>query len=359
MNTLFSRSLWILVALLSGATLAPTATAERIRALSDSAIESTATSPEHHSANVVHRRVSLMTTTVDFHIALPNTQHTTSPAGISSAEGAISAAVEEIERITRLMSEWEPDSEISRMNQAAGQQAVVVSAEVFRLISEAVRIADISHGKFDITFKSAGKLWDFRTQVIPTEKQLSDAVSAINYHHIELNPEQRSVFLKHTNTRIGLGGIAKGYAIDRAAQIIRQAGFDVFYINAGGDLYASSGQHAEKRWQVGIQHPDDAEQLIAMLPVANAAVATSGDYERYFEHDGVRYHHIIDPDTGHPARLSRSATVLTSRAYLADALATAVFVLGPERGLALIHQLPEAEAMIIGADGEVYSTLPD
>ena len=257
------------------------------------------------------------------------------------------------------MSEWEPDSEISRINQAAGQQAVVVSTEVFRLISEAVRIADISHGKFDITFKSAGKLWDFRTQVIPTEKQLSDAVSAINYRHIELNPEQRSVFLKHTNTRIGLGGIAKGYAIDRAAQIIRQAGFDVFYINAGGDLYASSGQHGEKRWQVGIQHPDEAEQLIAMLPVANAAVATSGDYERFFERDGVRYHHIIDPDTGHPARLSRSATVLTSRAYLADALATAVFVLGPERGLALIRQLPEAEAMIIGADGEVYSTLPD
>ena len=142
-------------------------------------------------------------------------------------------------------------------------------------------------------------------------------------------------------------------------------GFDVFYINAGGDLYASSGgvsknstKDSTKRWKVGIQHPDETESLIALLPVANGAIATSGDYERYFEKGGIRYHHIIDPDTGYPADMSRSVTVLTSRAYLADALATAVFVLGPEKGITLIENMPEAEVLIIDKRGQIVSTLP-
>jgi thiamine biosynthesis lipoprotein len=144
-------------------------------------------------------------------------------------------------------------------------------------------------------------------------------------------------------------------------QVIRQAGFGVFYINAGGDLYASSGasnKDSAKRWKVGIQDPDNADSLIAVLPVANGAIATSGDYERYFETDGIRYHHIIDPDTGHPADLSRSVTVLTSRAYLADALATAVFVLGPEKGITLIEKVSEAEVLLIDKHGQIVSTLP-
>lgn len=315
---------------------------------------------ENHATPSVNRSTSLMTTTVDFQILMTKDNHSS-----AMANAAIDSAIDEIKRVTQVFSEWEPGSEISAINKAAGVKAIEVSAEVFRLIAEALRISELSNGKFDITFKSAGKLWDFRAQTIPDAAALKNAVTAINYQNVVMDQENQTVFLKQAETQIGLGGIAKGYAIDRAVQIIRNAGFDVFYINAGGDLYASSGDVSKnskrdntKRWKVGIQHPDETESLIALLPVANGAIATSGDYERYFEKGGIRYHHIIDPDTGYPADLSRSVTVLTSRAYLADALATAVFVQGPEKGITLIENMPEAEVLIIDKRGQIVSTLP-
>jgi thiamine biosynthesis lipoprotein len=291
------------------------------------------------------RSVSLMSTTVEFNILHPPSE----PSAL--AHQAINNAINEIERITALFSEWEPTSRISEINHKAGKRAVSVEPEVFRLISEALYISELSQGKFDITFKSAGKLWDFRQQLIPDSDALLNAVSAINYKNVELNKSKQTIYLKNEQTQIGLGGIAKGYAIDRAAQVIRKAGFEVFYINAGGDLYASSGSQS-KRWKVGVQDPDDSNELIALIPIANAAVATSGDYERYFEKDGIRYHHIIDPATGQPARLARSVTIISARAYMADALATAVFVLGPKNGMALIEELEGVEAIIVGADGQ-------
>jgi thiamine biosynthesis lipoprotein len=310
----------------------------------------------NHATPSVNRSTSLMTTTVDFQILLTKDNHSS-----AMANAAIDSAIDEIKRVTQVFSEWEPGSEISAINKAAGVKAIGVSPEVFRLISEALRISELSNGKFDITFKSAGKLWDFREQTIPDAATLQSAVTAINYQNVVMDQENQTVFLKQAETQVGLGGIAKGYAIDRAVQVIRQAGFGVFYINAGGDLYASSGasnKDSAKRWKVGIQDPDNADSLIAVLPVANGAIATSGDYERYFETDGIRYHHIIDPDTGHPADLSRSVTVLTSRAYLADALATAVFVLGPEKGITLIEKVSEAEVLLIDKHGQIVSTLP-
>lgn len=296
------------------------------------------------------RSVSLMSTTVEFNILLPISE----PSAL--AHQAINNAIEEIERITAVFSEWEATSSISEINKNAGKRAVSVEPEVFRLISEAHKISELSQGKFDITFKSAGKLWDFRQQLIPDSETLLKAVSAIDYKNIELNKSKQTVYLKNEHTQIGLGGIAKGYAIDRAAQVIRKAGFEVFYINAGGDLYASSGTQ-DKQWKVGVQDPDNNEELIALIPIANAAVATSGDYERYFEKDGIRYHHIIDPATGQPARLARSVTIISARAYLADALATAVFVLGPKSGMALIEQLEGVEAIILGADGQLTNSM--
>lgn len=298
----------------------------------------------------ITRSVSLMTTTVEFKILLTQSESST------LADQAITDAVKEIKRITAVFSEWEPTSSISAINNNAGRHAIKVEPEVFRLISEAIHISRLSQGKFDITFKSAGKLWNFRQHIIPSNNELKKAVGAIDYRKVILDKEEQTVFLTNTHTQIGLGGIAKGYAIDRAAQVMRQAGFEVFYINAGGDLYASSGTQG-KRWKVGVQDPDDDNKLIALIPIANAAVATSGDYERYFEQDGVRYHHIIDPATGQPARLSRSVTIISARAYMADALATAVFVLGPEQGMALIHKLDGVEAIIIGADGQLQNSI--
>lgn len=291
----------------------------------------------------VKRSAVLMTTNIEFEIVSDDSM---------GANKAIDNALEEMTRIETLMSEWQASSDISKVNRLAGKQAVPVGTELFMLFQEAIQIARLSDGKFDPTFKSAGKLWDFRTETIPSDAHISDAIKAINYTNVELEESTKSIFLKNAKTQVGLGGIAKGYAVDRAAQVIEQAGFDEFSINAGGDLFvksrsAKSESEKIKRWRVGIQNPRNADELIAIVPVANAAVASSGDYERYFIKDGKRYHHIIDPDTGYPAKLCQSVTIIAPRAYLADALATAVFVLGPEKGMALVEKISNVEAIII------------
>lgn len=268
----------------------------------------------------------------------------------SAANAAIDAAIAEIERITALMSEWVPDSEVSKINQAAGESAVEVSAEVFRLLEEAVKISAATQGKFDITFAGAGKFWDFRKGVVPTPQQIAEAIQRIDYRQLELEPTTHRVKLFNAEMKIGLGGIAKGYAIDRAAQILTQRGFAEFSVNAGGDLYVSSGA-SQKRWRIGIQEPRDANALLAILPVANVAVATSGDYERFFIKEGKRYSHILDPDTGYPADQCQSVTIVAKRAYLADALATGVFVLGPSAGMQLVESLPDVEVLIVDRHG--------
>ncbi|MEK9713620.1 MAG: FAD:protein FMN transferase, partial [Thalassolituus sp.] len=276
----------------------------------------------------------------------------------SAANQAIDNAIAEIQRIEALLSEWQPSSEISQINRNGFNQPVTVSAETLRLLEESLAISQASEGAFDITFKSAGRLWDFRNKTIPSAEALAAATAAIDYHRVEITPALRQVRLLNPDTQIGLGGIAKGYAVDRAAQILRKAGFSEFTINAGGDLYAAG---SNKVWRVGIQHPRKQNALIATLPVANAAVATSGDYERFFKKDGIRYHHIIDPKTGLPARGSMSVTVIAPRAYMADALATAVFVLGPDAGLKMIEGIDGCAAMVVTNMGDirVSSGLPE
>ena len=269
-----------------------------------------------------------------------------------AAHSAIEAAIAEVQRITHLVSEWEPDSEISKINQAAGQEAVVVSKEVYRLLDEAVKISTMTQGTFDITFAGAGKLWDFRQRVIPSPQKVAAARQFIDYRQITLNSENLGVQLQKEGMKIGLGGIAKGYAINRSVQILTQHGFVDFAVNAGGDLYVSSGA-SQKPWRIGLQAPRNQQALLAILPVANVAIATSGDYERFFIQNGKRYHHIIDPATGYPAEASQSVTIVAQRAYLADALATGVFVLGPRVGMALVETLPDVEALIVGHDGAI------
>ncbi|WP_370315378.1 FAD:protein FMN transferase [Thalassolituus sp.] len=268
------------------------------------------------------------------------------------AKQAVQQAIAEIRRIEALLSEWQPDSEISRLNRSAATSPQTVSNETYRLLDEARKISEASDGAFDITFKSAGKLWDFRAQTIPSDEALAKAVAAIDYRQVAMKSKDRSIQFLKEGTQIGLGGIAKGYAVDRAVQIIRQSGFEEFAVNAGGDLYAVS-QGNQKLWRVGVRNPRDDSALLALLPVANAAVATSGDYERFFIRDGRRYHHIINPHTGMPAEGSMSVTVLAPRTYLADALATAVFVLGPEAGMQMIEEQSGCEAMVVTEDGRI------
>ncbi len=295
----------------------------------------------------ISRSVSLMTTRVDFIL------FGTHPA---TANAAIDQAIAEFHRIEALMSEWQPGSEVSRINQQAGQHPVAISPELFRLLQAAQRVSILSHGAFDISFRSAGKLWDFRQATVPTQEHIQRATRHIDYQRLTLTPEQGhhapTAFITHPKTSIGLGAIAKGYAIDRAAQIFRQAGFDAFAINAGGDLYVA-GNAQDRLWNVGIQHPRAPERLLASLPSNNLAIATSGDYERFFIHDGQRFSHIINPHTGYPANGCQSVTIIATRAFWADALATAVFVLGPNEGMALVETLDGVEALVVDQSGAV------
>ena len=302
--------------------------------------------PDHHleydlNKISIKRDISRMSTRVEFTILT---------ADKIGANKAIDLAIAEIDRISVLMSEWTADSAVSAINQAAGKHPVRVPEELFRLLEEAKKLSQITQGKFDITFAGIGKLWNFRKAEIPSTEKITAAIKLIDYKKLHLNVSNRTAYLEKQSMKIGLGGIVKGYIVDRAAQVIRQAGFTEFSINAGGDLYVS-GDKGGKQWRVGIQSPRDKKAILVVIPVANTAVATSGDYERFFMLDGQRYSHIIDPQTGYPANKSQSVTVLAPRAYQADALATGVFVLGPKAGMKLIESLNEVEALIVSKDG--------
>ncbi len=299
---------------------------------------------EHDSNKIsVQRNVSKMSTRVEFTILAEDKIR---------ANKAIDLAIAEVDRISALMSEWTKDSTVSAINLAAGKHPVLVQEELFRLLLEAKKLSEITRGKFDITFAGIGKLWDFRKAEIPLAEKITAAIKLVDYKKFHLNVNNRTAYLEKRLMKIGLGGIAKGYIVDRAAQVVRQAGFTEFSINAGGDLYVS-GDKGGKQWRVGIQSPRDKKAMLAVIPIANTAVATSGDYERFFMFDGQRYSHIIDPQTGYPANKSQSVTVLAPRAYQADALATGVFVLGPEEGMKLIESLTGVEALIVAKDGSL------
>lgn len=313
----------------------------------------------------VSRDISLMTTRVVFSIVLDQASlhSTSSDKNKARAEKAIDQAIKEFQRIEAVMSEWRPDSEVSRINRNAGGDAVEISFELFRLLQAARQISELSDGAFDVSFRSAGTLWDFRKATVPKPEQIQQAIQHIDYRRLELVPpaldseaggqgKLPKARISHPNTSIGLGAIAKGYAVDRAAQLFRQAGFDAFSINAGGDLYVA-GRKGEQLWKVGIQHPRERDRLLANLPASNLAVATSGDYERFFIHNGQRYSHIINPHTGYPANGCQSVTIMAERAFWADALATAVFVIGPSKGLALVENMDGVETLIVDDQGKV------
>ncbi len=272
---------------------------------------------------------------------------------------ALAKAFAEIVRIEDLMTTWRDDSEVSRINANAGKQAIKVSEDTFRVIERSLWISELSEGTFDITFASMGKLWRFdedRRAVVPDAALIAKARKRIDYRNIELDDKARSVKLTKPNRRISLGGIAKGYAIDRAAQILSEAGLRSFFAQAGGDLYVKGRKPWGEPWKVGVRDPRGAneEAFFAVLPVEDHAFSTAGDYERAFIKDGKRYHHIIDPRTGYPATASRSVTIWAKDALTADAIDDAVFILGPEKGLALVESIDDCGAVIVDAKNRVH-----
>jgi thiamine biosynthesis lipoprotein len=268
------------------------------------------------------------------------------------------AATAEIRRLEKLMTTWDPASEVSQINDAAGQHPVVVGQETFDVIREAVHASEISDGCFDITFETLHGLWKFDQDLDPhppTPADVKAKVKYVGYRHVKLDPAAHTVFLDESHVRIGLGGIAKGYAVDKAAKVLLDAGVTSFYVQAGGDLYTHGTKPDGSAWQAGVRDPRGPDgDYFVMMPVIDHAFSTAGDYERSYIVDGKRYHHIIDPRTGFPATASRSVTIWAPTALLADEIDDAVFILGPKKGLELVESLDGVGAVIVDARDHVW-----
>lgn len=262
------------------------------------------------------------------------------------------ALEKEMARLNALLSPWEDDSELARLNRLAGYATQTVSAEFYGLLEQSRHYYQLTGGAFDISFASAGHLYDYREGKAPDPATLSDATRHIDGSQIQLLADHQVRF-NDPLLRIDLGGIAKGYAIDRGIALLKAAGIDQAWLSLGGDSYVL-GDRGGRPWSVGIQHPRNREAIAMRLPLSDVAMSTSGDYQRYFIDEGERVHHIISPDTGKSAGELVSVTVLAERSVDADALSTSVFVMGREKGLALINRLPDTSVIIIDRQGNVY-----
>jgi FAD:protein FMN transferase len=275
----------------------------------------------------------------------------------SATLSAFDAVFQEFDRLEALMSVWRETSDIERLNAAAGEHAVPVSAEVREVLGVARQISEWTGGRFDVTFGVLSGLWKFDYQdkdsTIPDHNEVLKRLPLINYRDLEVDDRAGTAYLKRKGMRANLGGIGKGYAVDRAVDLLRRRGFHDFMIQAGGDLYVA-GRRGVRPWRLGIRDPRGPEdRSFAALDLSDGTFSTSGDYERFFIKNGRRYHHILDLTAGEPARGCRSVTLVTDHAVIADALAKGVFILGPDAGMALIERLPHVEGVIVSAANEV------
>jgi len=274
-----------------------------------------------------------------------------------TANRAFDAAAREFERLDALMSVWRPGSDVLRINAAAGARAVPVSADVRDALRVARQVSEWTGGAFDVTFGALSDIWKFDRQDQDDSLPSPDAIRArlplVDYREIEIDDRAGTVFARRKGMRVHLGGIGKGYAVERAAAILRRAALHDFLIQAGGDLYVA-GRKEGRPWRLGIADPRRPDgPSFATIELTDSTFSTSGDYARFFLKDGIRYHHILDPSTGQPARGCRSVTIVADSPTLADGLSTGVFVLGPRAGMALIERLPHVEGVIVSAKNEV------
>lgn len=268
-------------------------------------------------------------------------------------EAAIEAAFAEMRRLDALLSSYRPDSEIARLSASPGPLSL--SSETVELLRLGQQVAQLSDGAFALDLGRAKQLWalDSEAPRIPAAAELQRALRGTGPDSLRIQGQR--VSKADPGLQADLGGIAKGYAVDRALKILRAAGVSSAAVNAGGDI-GLLGDHDGRPWRIGIQHPRRADDVLIRLQLSDRAVVSSGDYERYFIRDGVRYHHILDPADGRPARGCQSVTVVAASAARADALATAAFVMGPTAGLQLLESLPGVEGLLVAADGRLLKT---
>jgi len=270
-----------------------------------------------------------------------------------AGEAAITAVMVEMRRIDAAMSPYKPASELSRVNRLAAREPVKISRELFQLVARSLEVSKLTEGAFDITFSSVGYMYDYRKGVAPNDKEIAKALPGINYRHVLLDARASTIRFAREGMRIDLGGIAKGYAVDRSIEILKHRGITHALVSAGGDTRVL-GDHQGRPWMVAIRDPRRRDGMVAVLPLVDTAISTSGDYERYFEAGGKRYHHIINPKTGKSATGVRSVSIIAADATTTDGLSTSVFVMGRERGMALVERLKNVDAIIVDDSGKMY-----
>ncbi|HJU43943.1 MAG TPA: FAD:protein FMN transferase [Vicinamibacterales bacterium] len=271
------------------------------------------------------------------------------------ANAAADQVFREFDRLESLLSVWKPGSDVARLNESAGRQPVTVSQETLEVLTAARMGSEWTGGKFDITFGALADIWKFdhdQDNSVPARAAIEARLPLVDYRAIQIDASKRTAFITKPGVRVHLGGVGKGYAIDVAAVMLKQQGFRDFLIQAGGDMYAAGANNGAP-WKLGIADPRGSHDAFAGVEIRDATLSTSGDYERSFVKDGVRYHHILDPDVGEPARGCRSVTIVADRATVADVLSTGVFIMGPREGMELIEKLPNVEGVIVTAFNEV------
>jgi thiamine biosynthesis lipoprotein len=275
------------------------------------------------------------------------------------ANEKIDAGINEIKRIETLLTTFNDESETNQVNQYAGIRPVAVSRETFDLIRRSIRISEVTRGAFDITYGSIDKrLWNFDLHMtaLPDRETAKKMVRLINYRNIIMDDENCTVFLKEQGMRIGFGGIGKGYAAERAKQVMKEQGVISGVVNASGDLVAWGLQPDGNKWRVGIANPDLSHEAFSSMTITGLAVTTSGNYEKFIMIDGKKYSHTINPRTGLPVTGVKSVTIISTHAEIADAMATPVMIMGISAGLNMINQMNDIEAIIIDDDNQLYTS---
>lgn len=271
----------------------------------------------------------------------------------STARRAIDAVMAEMRRTDELMSTYKPDSQLSQVNAHAYERPVKVDADIIDVVETALQYSRLSDGAFDITYASVGYLYDYRAHRHPSDAQIAAALPAVDYRQLLVDRDARTIRFLKPGMRIDLGGIAKGWAVDRGVEILQEFGIEHAMVNAGGDTRLL-GDRRGKPWIVGIRDPRNEGAVVTRIPMQDEAMSTSGDYERFFEEGGVRYHHILSPGTGKSPGLVRSVTVIGPTATRTDGLTKPVFILGPERGMDFIRRMGDVEAVIVDAEGRIH-----
>lgn len=270
----------------------------------------------------------------------------------------IEEAAAEVERIEKLISSWDPESETSAINKNAGIKPVKVSLELYKLIERSIQISEITYGAFDISYAALDGLWRFdgSMEYLPTPAEVERVVAKVGFRKIVLNPDENTVYLKEKGMKIGFGGIGKGYAADKAKELLVSKQVPAGMINAAGDITTWGTKATGEKWLIGVDNPTGQGVVFSWLPLVESSVAISGNHSDYITFSGKKYSHIISPKTGYPAMGLRKVTVLAKSAELCDALSTAVYILGKKLGLALINQLDGAEVVILDENDNVFKS---